>query len=813
MIEIENAQIDEVEEVHQRSFLISGKCVASSDLASGTDGGYVFVEPTQNSFVLVQVTDEHGNFVFPDQRWPLSLGHFKALVLLSPGLNKIVVTSGEDATSKVELSLRYTPLLQTPPLHLAILVAKDSPLLIDCPPAKFGEISSTHSSLNAAIAKLRVAAYMWQALAADNLYWNGLPRRSFRIEEEFAPDTLSRHAQQHSFGKQQVMGSVPRIHVIRAEKTVAQLRDVDAELEAAKSELHRERRHKDLYKILSKALKNSDGPLHPNNKPVVAALVLDAHFDEKLGKTLPDAQFSIHKAEGLSLAMFGSQSTYSWPRIIDEIPECLLDSTPVGHTVSREGSDDPLCMWEACSISQGCFFKEIIRAFQPAEVKFDLTNNRFGRSALKKSQWGYFQWPRLFLSRALSYSSDEEEKDAKAIPSDLVKSSHYQIELQKALVLCNSMPHFQSPGYVVLPNCAPTIRPMVEDLDDGRVVQKVEIACEAGLANVWVWSENISVNQGLTWPGEPLKSVSYSLEEMQEWVGRHVGEEQTKANGGVEQIVALAMNGKQSIFRNISSILRVAVADHIDAVIPGTDLRFTKTCVDLADENSSMGGWDIKNDWKWTVLLKRRSNRKGTKWDGTIVSASMIDVRVGCGLDGAVVYYEDGSKVPCGPWRDGRIEMGGHQARKVAVRPGVEVTKVGVSRESHALRGLRIWLSNGQARGSLNLRDLRGREGRDVDILEPPANHKIVGFYGTSGTWGMCKKFGILTVPRDVELPDFVYDMEQFRNLPLSHYAENGEAGTETEADLDAMEEDLEEDSDTGYDEEWDGETMRIYGK
>ena len=77
----------------------------------------------------------------------------------------------------------YEPLLQTPPLHLAIMVAKDSPLLVDCPPAKFGAFSTAHSSLDAAVAKFRTTALMWQAQTAEDMRMKSLGRRSFRLEE------------------------------------------------------------------------------------------------------------------------------------------------------------------------------------------------------------------------------------------------------------------------------------------------------------------------------------------------------------------------------------------------------------------------------------------------------------------------------------------------------------------------------------------------------------------------------------------------------------------------------------------------------
>lgn len=44
----------------------------------------------------------------------------------------------------------------------------------------------------------------------------------------------------------------------------------------------------------------------------------------------------------------------------------------------------------------------------------------------------------------------------------------------------------------------------------------------------------------------------------------------------------------------------------------------------------------------------------------------------------------------------------------------------------------------------------------------------IVGFYGTSGTYGMCKEFGIVTAPRDQQLPDFAYDQPQLQNSPVA---------------------------------------------
>lgn len=82
------------------------------------------------------------------------------------------------------LTLTYAPLLQVPPLHLAIVVAKDPLIMIDCPPHERAAMSSAHSDLIAAIAKLRMTACMWQAFIAEDMRAEGLGRRSFRLGEE-----------------------------------------------------------------------------------------------------------------------------------------------------------------------------------------------------------------------------------------------------------------------------------------------------------------------------------------------------------------------------------------------------------------------------------------------------------------------------------------------------------------------------------------------------------------------------------------------------------------------------------------------------
>lgn len=90
MIQLDNFPTDEVSEVYQRCVLVSGKC--NTDSARELNDGHVVVE----------TGDGFGKTLFPEQRWPMCHGHFKALLLLSPGLNKITITTQDDIRTEVQ---------------------------------------------------------------------------------------------------------------------------------------------------------------------------------------------------------------------------------------------------------------------------------------------------------------------------------------------------------------------------------------------------------------------------------------------------------------------------------------------------------------------------------------------------------------------------------------------------------------------------------------------------------------------------------------------------------------------------------------
>ena len=159
--------------VHQKVLLIFGEC---ADASRPLDG---------------QLTVNHHQESFPSTQWPVADSHFKALVYLQPGPNrlrfdfvspKLSSHNGQLQTHSSWISINFLPLISSPPLHLCILVAKDSEETYDAMPER---IQREGNNLATAIRKFRMAAYLWQAFTAEQMNRNGFGRRCYRYEEEW----------------------------------------------------------------------------------------------------------------------------------------------------------------------------------------------------------------------------------------------------------------------------------------------------------------------------------------------------------------------------------------------------------------------------------------------------------------------------------------------------------------------------------------------------------------------------------------------------------------------------------------------------
>lgn len=187
-------------------------------------------------------------------------------------------------------------------------------------------------------------------------------------------------------------------------------------------------------------------------------------------------------------------------------------------------------------------------------------------------------------------------------------------------------------------------------------------------------------------------------------------------------------------------------------------------------------------------------------------------MRVGCILDGGVLYYSDGHKTHLGPRIDengNEHRFGGHASEKISLSPDNDIVKIEIHRDHSELVGMRTTLADGTVRGELHEKD-HYRQALEIIALEPGPEEKIVGFFGRSdwkcGFNGI-QEFGIITAPKDQELPEILYDMDELKNtdggleeLTWIIRAEESRKQAFREVDEDGSEKGNEEYSD----EEWD---------
>ena len=159
------------------------------------------------------ITVHHHLDGYPSTQWPISEGFFKSLVRLDPGPNRIrfEYSAPKIPSFSTPITISMLPLAATPPLHLAVLLGKDSTGEYECLSERR---KSEGKDTEMAQKKLRMAAHLAQAFTAEQMFRNRLGRRCFRLEEEWAYDTLSNRSPVDS------MRNLAKIHIIRSESTV-----------------------------------------------------------------------------------------------------------------------------------------------------------------------------------------------------------------------------------------------------------------------------------------------------------------------------------------------------------------------------------------------------------------------------------------------------------------------------------------------------------------------------------------------------------------------------------------------------------------
>ena len=278
--------------------------------------------------------------------WPVSDSHFKALVHLTSGPNRLRFdfhNSSIPAQSSW-MNINFLPVTTSPPIHLAILLGRDSPGTFDAVPER---VRREGNDLDTALRKLRMAAYLWQAFTGEQMYRNGFGRRCFRFEEEWQPGTLTFRDREPG-----QMRSEAKIHIVRSEKTVRELRDLDLAQQYEKAT-----RKGDLFSIAMEAIKGHFKPTR-DQKQYVSVLLLDAHWDTRT-KTVTGHAALGGGSNDIQLAIFGSQALQSYPSCLEEVVPAFTDCTRTDTNYVANDCNESGSNWEAANIGIGAHLHEV----------------------------------------------------------------------------------------------------------------------------------------------------------------------------------------------------------------------------------------------------------------------------------------------------------------------------------------------------------------------------------------------------------------------------------------------------------------------
>jgi len=293
-----------------------------------------------------QLVVSHHQDGFPQTTWPVSDSYFKVLVHLSPGPNEIrleffstrlVGKNGSTSLHNSKIRINYLPLANSPPLHLAILIAKDSPGTYEALPER---IERAGNDVEIATNKYRMVAYLWQAFTGEQMYRNGLGRRCFRLEEEW--QTGSSSIKDRETGQ---MRNEAKVHIIRSEKTTSELRALSQQSEGGKL-------------LLNEALQSARDYFKPSRGQTqyVSMLLLDSQWDPE--RCTVSGQTSLAGGgDEIRLAVHGSQALQNYPSCLEEVVPSLTDCTRTNMD-GAAGSN-----WESATLGISTHLHEIGHMF------------------------------------------------------------------------------------------------------------------------------------------------------------------------------------------------------------------------------------------------------------------------------------------------------------------------------------------------------------------------------------------------------------------------------------------------------------------
>ena len=291
-----------------------------------------------------------GDDAFPAILWPVWESQWKALVYLQPGPNRLrfdfsnpKLGNTSSTPSHSTLMVHMMPPMNAPPLHLAILLGSDSAGTFDAVPAR---AEREGNGIDIAVRKFRMAAYLWQAFTAEQMWRNKLGRRTFRFDEEWITGTAN--IRDREMG---IMRSEAKVHIIRTERSVEELRDLQKAQQNPKAS-----NKGALFDIAKRAVTNYFQPLE-GQKLHVSVLLLDSHWDT--ASQIITGHAALGGGTGdLRLAIFGSHCLQSYPSSFEEVVPAFTDCTPTDKNYVANDCNEAGSSWEMANIGIGAHLHE-----------------------------------------------------------------------------------------------------------------------------------------------------------------------------------------------------------------------------------------------------------------------------------------------------------------------------------------------------------------------------------------------------------------------------------------------------------------------
>jgi hypothetical protein len=290
--------------------------------------------------------------------WEVCDGFWKALAYLQPGPNTLrlefVPSASQNANGQLDgthvnfQTINYIPNTQKPPLHLVIIIGKDSPCTYDAVPER---VRREGNSLDMAVRKFKMAGYLWQSFTAEQMVRNGFGRRCFRLEEEWQPGSLFQ-----SDIETGQMRSEAKVHILRSERTVAEIQHLNIAQQFGPA--------KEKNKLMDYAMETLKQNFHPkpHQQRYIACMFLDSHWDPKAKVIKGHAALGTAGGE-FNVGIYGSHALQSYPSCLEEVQPAFTDCTPTDTNYVANDCNDSGSNWEAANLGIGSHLHEVGHLF------------------------------------------------------------------------------------------------------------------------------------------------------------------------------------------------------------------------------------------------------------------------------------------------------------------------------------------------------------------------------------------------------------------------------------------------------------------